>query len=171
MVDPHARADSSPSSFEDVHRRFAAVVHGIALSHVGPDEVDDVLQEVFLTVHRRLQEVRDPGAVAGWVCAIARNTAIDHLRRRRRRPEPRETMATVQSPLRELDEGEFGRRVLERIASLPAAYRETLTLRLVEGMSGPTIAERTGLTHGSVRVNLCRGMALLRELLGEDGWP
>jgi len=51
------------------------------------------------------------------------------------------------------------------IRNLPEAYREPLVLRLVEGMTGPEIAERTGLTAGSVRVNLHRGYALLRERL------
>jgi RNA polymerase sigma-70 factor (ECF subfamily) len=55
--------------------------------------------------------------------------------------------------------------VLSAIRTLPIAYRETLTLRLVEGMTGPEIAARTGLTEGSVRVNLCRGMSLLRARL------
>ena len=52
------------------------------------------------------------------------------------------------------------------IRELPEAYRETLVLRLVEGMTGPEIAGRTGLTPASVRVNLHRGMKLLREKLG-----
>jgi RNA polymerase sigma-70 factor (ECF subfamily) len=55
--------------------------------------------------------------------------------------------------------------VLAAIRSLPEAYSETLTLRLVEGMTGPEIAARTGLTEGSVRVNLHRGMKRLRERL------
>ena len=46
---------------------------------------------------------------------------------------------------------------------------DTLALRLVEGMTGPEIAERTGLTHGSVRVNLHRGMKMLREKLEAQG--
>jgi len=61
--------------------------------------------------------------------------------------------------------------VLDCVRKLPDAYRETLVLRLVEGFTGPEIAERTGLTHGSVRVNLTRGMALLRPLLQEAGLP
>jgi RNA polymerase sigma-70 factor (ECF subfamily) len=56
--------------------------------------------------------------------------------------------------------------ILELIRSLPEAYRETLVLRLVEGMTGPEIAARTGLTAASVRVNLHRGMKQLREKLG-----
>ena len=49
---------------------------------------------------------------------------------------------------------------------MPDAYRETLVLRLVEGMTGPEIAAAAGMTHESVRVNLHRGMKLLREKLG-----
>lgn len=56
-------------------------------------------------------------------------------------------------------------RALEAIRALPQAYRETLMLRLVEGMSGPEISARTGLTPGSVRVNLHRGMQMLRGAL------
>jgi len=54
------------------------------------------------------------------------------------------------------------------IRTLPDAYRETLVLRLVEGMTGQEIAERTGLTPASVRVNLHRGMKQLRERLTGD---
>jgi RNA polymerase sigma-70 factor (ECF subfamily) len=57
-------------------------------------------------------------------------------------------------------------QALAAIRALPEAYRDTLMLRLVEGMSGAEIAERTGLTAGSVRVNLHRGMQLLRDALG-----
>lgn len=57
---------------------------------------------------------------------------------------------------------------LEAIRSLPEAYRETLILRLVEGMTGPEIAARTGLTPASVRVNLHRGMKHLRAKLGKE---
>ena len=56
--------------------------------------------------------------------------------------------------------------MLDVIRKLPDAYRDTLLMRLVEGMSGPEIADRSGLTPASVRVNLHRGMKLLREKLG-----
>ena len=59
--------------------------------------------------------------------------------------------------------------VLAAIRRLPEAYRETLVLRLVEGLTGPEIAERTGLQPGSVRVNLHRGMQMLRVALGGGG--
>jgi RNA polymerase sigma-70 factor (ECF subfamily) len=60
---------------------------------------------------------------------------------------------------------------LSVIRSLPDAYRETLTMRLAEGLSGPEIAALTGLTPESVRVNLHRGMKLLRERLRQVDPP
>ena len=58
--------------------------------------------------------------------------------------------------------------ILDTVMSLSEAYRETLILRLVEGMTGPEIAARTGMTHGSVRVNLHRGMQQLRAKLSSS---
>jgi RNA polymerase sigma-70 factor (ECF subfamily) len=55
--------------------------------------------------------------------------------------------------------------VLDIVRKLPEAYRDTLLMRVVEEMSGAEIAERSGLTPASVRVNLHRGMKLLREKL------
>ena len=55
---------------------------------------------------------------------------------------------------------------LRAIRCLPETYRETLIMRLVEGLTGPEIAERTGMTPDSVRVHLHRGIKLLRERLG-----
>ena len=55
--------------------------------------------------------------------------------------------------------------MLAAVERLPLAYRETLTLRFVEGMTGQEIAAKTGLTEGSVRVNLHRGMKQLKEEL------
>jgi RNA polymerase sigma-70 factor (ECF subfamily) len=76
----------------------------------------------------------------------------------------------VSNPATRMDQSE-AHQILQAIRSLPDAYRETLILRLVEGMTGPEIAARTGLTHGSVRVNLHRGMQQLRELLGHKSGP
>ena len=55
--------------------------------------------------------------------------------------------------------------MLAIICELPEAYREPLILRFVEGMTGPEIAERTGLAPASVRVNIHRGLKLLRARL------
>ena len=74
-------------------------------------------------------------------------------------------------PARTAEDGDLAERVLEVVRALPQAYRETLVLRLCEGMAGPQIAASTGLTHGSVRVNLSRGMTMLRTRLQQAGLP
>jgi RNA polymerase sigma-70 factor (ECF subfamily) len=166
-----ARA-GDPAAFAEVYRRFAPVVHGIVLSRVGATDAEDLVQETFWIVHRRIRRLRDALALPGWVCAVARNLAIDHLRKRRRRPAPRPLAEdALPGPDAPSEGRELRDRALALLARLPDAYRETLVLRLAEGLTGPEIAERTGMTPGSVRVNLCRGMALLRPLLREEGWP
>jgi RNA polymerase sigma-70 factor (ECF subfamily) len=146
-------------AFEWLYDRYAAMVHGILLARVPRADAEDLVQEVFLTVYRRLITLRDPAAFSGWIAMIARNRATDHLRRVEKTEELPEDLPAG-------DPAEAGaEEILRIIRSLPEAYRETLILRLVEGMTGPEIAERTGLTPGSVRVNLHRGMTQLRERL------
>jgi RNA polymerase sigma-70 factor (ECF subfamily) len=148
-------------AFDTLYERYARIVHGLLLARVGRDEVDDLVQDVFLTAWRRLDDLRDPAAFGGWIAMIARNRATDF---HRRSAEFVELPANLESP-GDTSNAADANAALAAIRSLPDAYRETLILRLVEGLSGPEIAERTGLTPGSVRVNLHRGMKLLRDKL------
>jgi RNA polymerase sigma-70 factor (ECF subfamily) len=98
--------------------------------------------------------------------AIARRAALASRRRvDLAQASPDEPRAAHDDPADRID----AQRALDAIRRLPPAYRETLMLRLVQGLDGPQIAALTGLTPGSVRVNLHRGMARLRELLAEPG--
>jgi RNA polymerase sigma-70 factor (ECF subfamily) len=152
-------------AFARLYRAFGPMVHGILLSRVEDRDVADLVQEVFMTVMRRLPELREPKSFGSWLASIARNRAVDHARRRRPTEELPDTPAEEASLAKQAE----AREVLRTIRTLPASYRETLVLRLVEGMTGPEIAMRTGLTAGSVRVNLHRGMKLLREKLLRGG--
>lgn len=145
-------------SFGKLYDLYAPMVHGILLARVPAFEVDDLVQEVFLQALKKLNTLRDANAFGGWLAMITRNRAMDFHRRRRAGEELTEDISN-QSRTRK----EEALEVLEIIRQLPEAYRETLVLRLVEGMTGPEIAVRTGLTPDSVRVNLSRGMKLLRE--------
>jgi RNA polymerase sigma-70 factor, ECF subfamily len=140
-------------------------VHGILLARAPRSEVDDLVQDVFLFAWRKLDTLREAGAFGGWLAMIARNRAFDF---HRRRDEAAELTAEVAERLTTSPQPQAeALAALDAIRALPEAYRETLILRLVEGMTGPEIAARTGLTPASVRVNLHRGMKLLRERLGE----
>ncbi len=154
------------TAFGELYAQYARMVHGVLLTRVPRLEVDDLLQDVFLQAMQRLPGLRDPLAFGGWLAAIARNRATDHLRR-----APRATELPADLPALEAREGDRADAlaVLDIIRSLSTAYQETLVLRLVEGMTGPEIAVRTGLTPASVRVNLHRGMKQLRERLEGSG--
>lgn len=148
-------------AFAALYDRYGRMVHGLLLARVARQEVDDLVQEVFLTAWRRLGSLRDPAAFGGWLAAIARHRAIDFQRRPHAvEPLPHHLAASDNSAAT-LE----AHVVLATIRTLPLAYRETLVLRLVEGLTGPEIAAQTGLTAASVRVNLHRGMKLLREKL------
>ena len=157
-----------------LYSSFARTVHSIVLAHVGSTSADDVTQEVFCSVFASLATLREPEAFPGFVCTAARNASRDALRRRQKLPASvplDDLVAAGASPAALAEQRELAERVLATIRTLPDAYRETLVLRLVGGLSGQEIAERTGMTHGSVRVNLTRGMQLLRPLLQEAGLP
>lgn len=157
-----AAREGDRSAFGVLYERYSRTIHGVVLANVPFSEVDDIVQDVFLVAMRKLPSLREPGAFAGWLIAIARHRATDFYRRSR----PTEELPPDAGAMH-ADEGE-ARAALEAIRSLPEAYRETLMLRLVEGMTGPEIAARTGLTPASVRVNLHRGMKQLREKLGRS---
>jgi RNA polymerase sigma-70 factor (ECF subfamily) len=165
-----AAAGGDRAAFGEIYVRYARMVHAILLTRVPPAEADDLMQDVFLSAMKQLRGLRTATAFRGWLGAIARNRAIDYFRGVR-----------VETQLEEVHIDRIGCRpaqtadteshaALEAVRALPEAYRETLLMRLVEGMTGPEIARQTGLTPESVRVNLCRGMKMLRAALeGREG--
>jgi len=168
--------DGDEDAFRALYERYAPMVHAVLLSRAPRGEADDLMQDVFLSAWRALHQLRPGGHAGAWLAAIARNAA-HHGRGRAQRlahaplahdpPDPRggrDGRSAGAAADGRLD-------VLSILLTLPEAYRETLTMRLVEGMTGPEIAEATGLTAGSVRVNLSRGLKLLKHALREEGWP
>lgn len=154
-------------AFGHLYDRYARVVHAVLLARIPLGDVDDLVQDVFLRALPRLHTLRQPERFGAWLTAIARNCANDY---HRRKPEEVTTNAEPDdgadiSGVAEHHADSEAATILAAVRSLPEAYRETLLLRLVEGMTGPEIAVRTGLTSGSVRVNLHRGMQQLRAKL------
>jgi RNA polymerase sigma-70 factor, ECF subfamily len=147
------------AAFGMLYERYARMVHGILLAHCWKADTEDLVQEVFVRALEQLHSLREPRAFGGWLAAVARRLAADSFRTRRAQDKLRDRRGATLPDYQAFE-------VLDVIRGLPNAYRETLMLRLVEGMTGPEIAERIGLKPESVRVNLCRGMKQLREALG-----
>jgi RNA polymerase sigma-70 factor (ECF subfamily) len=137
-------------------------------------DAGDLVQEVFLLALRAISRLEDAKRVGPWRLTIARNRGRDAHKSKRHVVALAEVEEIAQGTdaghgEARLEEEQEAERALDTVRGLPDAYRETLILRLVEGLSGPEIAERTGMTHGSVRVNLHRGMKILRERLAQAG--
>lgn len=152
-------------AFGRLYDKYAPTIHAILMARVPISDVDDLVQDVFLRALPRLHTLREDDRFGAWLSAIARNYANDYHRR-----NPKQLSQEVLDDVPEKNPSDRAldaetATILAAIRSLPEAYRETLLLRFVEGMTGPEIAARTGLTAGSVRVNLHRGMQQLRQKL------
>ena len=148
------------AAFNELYKMFAPLVHGVLLARVPRDEVDDIVQEVFLSAFRNIGSLREKNKVGAWLITIARNRAAEYFRSSKPTEELSENLESNPIPKNEANE------IFDAISSISETYREILILRLVEGMTGQEIADKTGLAPESVRVNLYRGMKLLRRKLG-----
>jgi len=160
-----AARDGDRDAFGCLYSRYSRMVHGILLARVSFADVDDLVQDVFVHAFRRLHDLNDATRFGGWLAAIARSRANDHRRRLQTATAVKQVLAMreAEAPRMSHPTEISAEKILELIRTLPDTYRETLILRLVEGLTGPEIAAHTGLTTGSVRVNLHRGMQQLRE--------
>src|SRR5580765_6660497 len=134
-----AVAAGDQEAFARLYADYVRMVHAILLGRVPRRDVDDLVQEVFLTAYRRIRELRDPAAFGAWIAAIARHRATDYLRHMREPVALPDELAGGDP----IETETFA--ILETVRTLPEAYRDTLLMRLVEGMSGAEIAERSGL--------------------------
>lgn len=140
-------------------------------------EVEDILQEVFLRVHRRLDRLNDPQQVVPWLYRIARNAVIDYYRapgRRRERPAglagdleqnaPASFSADNESDRHRTDLADCLRPMLER---LPEDSRAAVTMVEFEGLTQRAAAERLGLSVSGMKSRVQRGRRQLKQLLDE----
>ena len=160
-----ARSRNS-AAFEALLRRHAPVVHRLAASVVGPGAADDVVQEVFVSVHSNLKTFRGEAKFSTWLHRVTLNACSAALRKKQPDalddwPEPvaRHTPAQAgeQAALREL--------LAWALQQLPADQREAVSLRELADLDYAEIAEVLGVEVGTVKSRISRGRAALRELL------
>lgn len=167
------------AAFEELVRRTARLVYARLYLDTGrTDGVEDLLQETFLLAFRSLPKLQDSAGFRAWLLTIAHNVLIDAARRasRQKRALPaaglESRLALVPSPEPRPDEAaeraEARQRVLSVLRSLPEEYRLVLTLRYITGADYDRISEQLGLTNGSLRGLLHRGLKMLRDRLPPD---
>jgi len=149
-----------------LYDRYSSIVYSIALRVLGDTgAAEDVLQEVFLQLWRN-PGVFDSsrGNMAAWLAVIARNRAIDSLRKRRPEADIADVVVSVEPDLA----GDTERaRAMEKIRSvlgdMPAAQRSALEMAYFEGLTHTESSARTGEPRGTVKTRIRAGVLSLRK--------
>jgi RNA polymerase sigma-70 factor (ECF subfamily) len=140
------------------------------------ERAEDLVQETFLTAWRSIGQVTEPAGFRAWLFSVAHSALVDATRReaRKKRAGPRsntgaEALAAFAdprpSPPQAAEADEQRQRVLRVLRSMPEEYRLPLTLRYLGGADYDTIGRQLGLSNGSLRGLVSRGLAKLRERL------
>jgi RNA polymerase sigma-70 factor (ECF subfamily) len=176
LVGRSVRGDRA--AFEELVRRTARLVFSRLYLETGNcDRAEDLAQETFLIAWRKIRQVTDPAGFRSWLLTVAQSVAIDAVRRdrRRKRSGARQDAARLDeladrspAPDESAQVAESRRQVLAVLRSLPEEYRLPLTLRYIAGADYETISQQLGLTNGSLRGLLHRGMARLREAMKSE---
>ncbi len=171
--------DGDRAAFEELVRRTSGLVYARLYLETGdPHRAEDLLQETLLTAYRSLPRLDEPKTFRAWLLKIAQNVAIDAARHdlRKKRAGPRSDARELdgvagpqQPPDEEAAREELRTHVLSVLRSLPEDYRLPLTLRYISGADYETIQMQLGLTNGSLRGLLHRGLQLLRNKLEQNG--
>jgi RNA polymerase sigma-70 factor (ECF subfamily) len=156
--------------------RHRAVVKTVCQGYGGsPDEVDDLVQEVWTLVFEKRRAFRGGGSFSAWLYRLATRYCIDVYRKKARERSRKKLLAPwdikavygkPQDPERDLERKEAKRRLWEALDALPEKERECLVLRYLEGRSPAEVAEIMGIEQTSVRSNISRGLRRLRGIMG-----
>ena len=160
-------------AFEELYRAHSARLYGLIVRMLGnPADAEDLLQEVFLSAHRKLAGFRGESALGTWLYRLATNQCLDHLRSTASKvgqltdgfdDEP--MMADVVS--RSISERTVAKMDLERaLAQLPPGCRAAFLLHDVEGLEHREVAEALGIAEGTSKSQVHKARMKLRALLG-----
>ena len=166
-----AVAAGDRAAFRAVYERTSAKLYGICLRLLGSEaEAEDVLQEAYVTVWRNARRFDSAKASAiTWLAVIARNKAIDRLRRRRPVADGLEAAAEVpdEGPLATavIEQKDDARRLAHCLDELDERARAMIRAAFLDGASYPELAEREGVPLGTMKSWIRRGLMRLKGCL------
>lgn len=162
----------------DVWRDVRARLRGFIATRVADETaVEDLLQEVFLRLHRKLDRLRDPDRLTPWIFQITRRVIVDHYRASGRRREVPAGLAgdldithPRATPVQASEEAgrfrtELARCLAPMVARLSKEYREAVTLTELEGLTQQAAAMQLGLSVSGMKSRVQRGRRQLKRML------
>lgn len=167
------------AAYEALLRDCVPLIRAIAgRTGVPPDRIDDVVQDVLMTVHRARQTFDPARSFTAWLRTIAERRALDHLRQLSRRnkrehfaPEAAEAYADeTADPAQGLDRADNAGLVGDALATLPPRQRQAVEALVLKEQSLSEAAAATRLTRVALKVNLHRALKALRAKLDRTDW-
>lgn len=160
------------AAFEEVYRAHAGRLYSVACRIVGnPTDAEDLLQEIFLAAHRKLDSFRGESALGTWLYRLATNLCLDHLRSRATRTSQLTDVLEDEPGLADASSRGLAERVLSRmdleraLARLPEGCRAAFVLHDVEGLEHREVAEVLGIAEGTSKSQVHKARLRLRTLL------
>ncbi len=155
-------------AMEALYHRFKRRVYGMVARIAGPQDAEEVAQEVFMRIYRGLIKFRGDSALDTWVYRLTVNAALSHVQRRPARAEGEETLALLAGRDGPARDPRLAARLADALADLPAGYRAVLVLHDVEGLSHEEIAAILGCRVGTSKSQLHKARGRMRDLLGME---
>ena len=160
-------------AFEQLYKRHSSRLYSVAYRMTGSAaDAEDLLQEIFLQVYRRIDSFRGEAALATWLHRLAVNACLDFLRskqgRRQQATDFIEDLDAVEpaAPASWRPDGVLNRLDLERaVAQLPPSYRRAFLLHDVEGLEHHEVSELLGIAEGTSKSLVHTARLRLRTLL------
>ncbi|MBC7946940.1 MAG: sigma-70 family RNA polymerase sigma factor [Chitinophagaceae bacterium] len=152
---------------EELYRRFSPRMYAVCLRYAGnSEEAEDILQEGFIKIFKKLDTFRGDGSFEGWIRRIFVNTAIEHFRRKRYlQPVTEKEENTIEgkgiSVLDELAEKD----ILDLVRQLSPGYRTVFNMYVVEGYTHKEIGDILGISEGTSKSQLSRAKVILQEMV------
>ncbi len=156
------------NSIDQIWREYATALHGFIQSRVDDADIaDDILQNVFLNIHTKIDSLKDSSKLRPWIYQIARNTIIDFYRSHTSHAELPETIMAPERDNAEMARQEIEGCMLPLVRNLPDTYREAVMLSEIEGMTQKQVAEKLGLSLPAAKSRVQRGRIMIKNMLND----
>lgn len=159
---------NQPGAFDELYRRFAPRMFTLACRMSGSrSSGEDLLQEIFLLIYRKLGSFKGEAALGTWVYRLATNCCLDHLRSRQHKLELASDELDESLPPR-VTAGRLAPETLDlerAIARLPPGYRAAFVLHDVEGFDHAEVGRLLGIAEGTSKSQVHKARMKMRAML------
>ncbi|MGH2553988.1 MAG: RNA polymerase sigma factor [Chitinophagaceae bacterium] len=152
---------------EELYRRFSPRMYAVCLRYAGnAEEAEDILQEGFIKIFKKLDSFRSEGSFEGWVRRVFVNTAIEHFRRKRYlMPVTEKEENTIEGKYLSVMDDLAARDIMALVQNLSPGYRTVFNLYVVEGYTHKEIADMMGISEGTSKSQLSRAKVILQDMV------